>query len=807
VTRTAVPVSTHRLQLEPGFTLDDAVALVPYLATLGVSHLYLSPVLQATEGSAHGYDVVDHAHVSQGLGGDAAFDRLCDAAREAGLGVVVDLVPNHMTTPTPLWLNRPLWSVLREGRASAYAHWFDVDWDAQDGRILMPVLGAPLDEVLAGGEISLGEHDGEPVLRYYDHVFPVAPGTDASARLADVLEAQHYRLAFWETGNAELNYRRFFDVTSLIAVRVEEPDVFEATHERVLRAVRSGGVAGLRIDHPDGLADPEGYLERLADATGGAWVVVEKILEGDEELPTGWRTAGTTGYDALLRVGGLFVDPAGQGPLTALSAELLGGRQDLGEIIAASKRWVVDTMLVAEVDRLMRLVARARPDLDADAAREVLEAMLVGMDRYRVYVRPGRPWSGSEAAALETAVRHGAGDRHDALDADVVAGLVHLALGAGDVSDDAARDDFVVRFQQTCGPVMAKAVEDTAYYRFVRLTGLNEVGGDPRRVGVSPSEFHAYAAGLADRWPVGMTTLTTHDTKRSEDVRARLFVLAERPDAWGEWVRSARGLVDGFRSPELDALTEYLLWQALVGAWPISRERLGAYAVKAIREAKLHTKWTERNEAYEAAVDRFVSGALASDDIGAHVERWLAATAPETRANTLGQKLVQLTMPGVPDVYQGTDLVDLSLVDPDNRRAVDYAVRRERLARLDAGEAPADLDDEKLLVTATALRARRDRADAFVGGDASYQALSATSEHVVAFARGAGARPEVVTLATRLAGRLADAGGWGEAAVELPDGRWRDLLSGRVAEGGSARLADVLPQAGLPVALLARHVE
>ncbi|GAA3716924.1 malto-oligosyltrehalose synthase [Terrabacter ginsenosidimutans] len=801
---TSAPVSTHRLQLEPDFTLDDAAAQVDHLAALGITHLYLSPILQATIGSKHGYDVTDHTSVAEGLGGDAGFARLVEAAHAAGLGVVVDVVPNHMTTPTPLSLNRPLWSVLREGRQSAYATWFDVDWDAQDGRILMPVLGAPLVEVLAAGEISVGEHEGEPVVRYYDHVFPLAAGTDVSMPLGDLLEAQHYRLASWTVGDSELNYRRFFDVTSLIAVRVEEPEVFDATHALLVDGIRSGAIDGLRIDHPDGLADPEGYLERLAEATGDAWVVVEKILEGDEQLPHAWRTAGTTGYDALLRVGGLFVDPAGAEPLDDLSTELLGERQDLGAIVTESKRWVVQVMLATEVSRLMRLVARARPDLEEAAAREVLEAMLVGMDRYRVYVRPGHPRDGLHAEPLELAVVEGAGSRYGSLDRACVEGLVDLALGEGDVRDEAARDEFVVRFQQTCGPAMAKAIEDTAYYRYVRLVGLNEVGGDPTRVGAPTTDFHWFAQNLLGEWPQSMTTLSTHDTKRAEDVRARLFVLAERPDAWATWVRAARDLAAPVRAEELDVLTEYFLWQTVVGAWPISEERLQAYALKAVRESKLYTRWTDPDEAYESAVERFVTGVVTTPEIVAHVESWVEATRPETRANVLGQKLVQLTMPGVPDVYQGTDLVDLSLVDPDNRRAVDYAERRDRLARLDSGLAPADLHDEKLLVTSSALRVRRERPDSFTGQGSTYVPVATTSEHAVAFGRGTGERLEAITVVTRLAGRLADAGGFGDATIDLPAGRWRDVLSTMSFDAGPTPLADVIGTTGLPVALLVR---
>jgi (1->4)-alpha-D-glucan 1-alpha-D-glucosylmutase len=807
----SAPVSTHRLQLEPDFTLDDAAALVDHLASLGVTHVYLSPILQAASGSKHGYDVIDHSKVAEGLGGDTAYARLAQRAHETGLGLVVDVVPNHMTTPTPLSLNVPLWSVLRDGRTSPYAVWFDVDWDAQDGRLLLPVLGGPLDGVLAADEITLGEQDGEPVVRYYDHVFPVAPGTDLGLPLARLLDAQHYRLASWTVGDSELNYRRFFDVTSLIAVRVEEPSVFDATHQLLVEGVRSGSIDGLRIDHPDGLADPEGYLDRLAEATDGAWVVVEKILEGDEPLPQGWKTAGTTGYDALLRIGGLFVDPTGAEPLTRLSDELLGEPQDLDAIVAQSKRWVVSVMLATEVSRLVRLVARARPDLDEAETRRVLETMLVGMDRYRIYRRPGTEPTAADAEELEAAVARGSESLDGpALDPEVVDGLVDLALGRGERSDAAAADEFLVRFQQTCGPAMAKAIEDTAYYRYVRLVGLNEVGGDPRRVGVSAEDFHRFSGRLLREWPQTMTTLSTHDTKRSEDVRARLFVLAERPEAWASWVRTARELARGFRGGELDTLTEYFLWQTVVGAWPISEERLQAYALKAIRESKLHTRWTEPNEAYESAVAKFLTGVVSNPEVVAHIETWVADTAAETRANVLGQKLVQLTMPGVPDVYQGTDLVDLSLVDPDNRRLVDYDDRRARLARLDGGAAPADLSDEKLLVTAAALRTRRERPEGFTGDDATYTPVPTTSQHAVAFGRGTAAGVDVVTVVTRLAGRLADAGGFGDATLELPDGEWSDALSGRAFRGGHVRLDEVLEGAGagrrdgLPVALLVR---
>jgi len=798
-------VSTHRLQLGPAFTFDDAAAQVEHLAALGVSHLYLSPVLHAGAGSTHGYDVVDHGRFADELGGRRGFERLVTAAHGAGLGLVVDLVPNHMAAPVPASANAALWSVLRDGRGSPYASWFDVDWDALDGKVLWPVLGASLKEALAAGEITRDRKGGEAVVRYFDHILPIAPGTDDGRMpLGSLLEQQHYRLASWREGATRLNYRRFFDVTSLMGVRVEDPAVFEATHRLVVAAVRDGEVDGLRIDHPDGLADPEGYLEQLSAATDGVWTVVEKILEGPERLPADWDCAGTTGYDALMRVGGVFVDPSGAESLAALSAELLGEQQDLAALVLEAKWHVVDRVLVAEVERLVRLLGRALPALDLAEARRAVEALLVGMDRYRVYVRPGAPAGADAAAALESAASRGARNRGESVDERVVEAVIDLALGqAPGVADEEAQRDFVVRFQQTCGPVMAKAVEDTAFYRYVRLVSLNEVGGDPEQFGVSLSEFHDFAGGLAAEWPSTMTTLSTHDTKRSEDVRARLAVLSERPGQWRDWVRQAWVLAGSHRGSRVDALTEYFLWQTVVGVWPVDPARLVAYATKAAREAKLHTSWTDGDPDYEAEIARFCTGLATDPAVGRHIQGWLESRAVEIRANTLGQKAVQLLMPGVADVYQGADLVDLSLVDPDNRRPVDYSERRRRLARLDAGEAPSDLDDEKLLVTAGALRLRRDRPDVFVGKGARYVPLASSSEHAAGFRRGDGAG-EVCVVVTRLAGRLADRGGWGGESILLPVGEWRDVLSDQVVRGGDTRLAEVVPDGGLPVAVLVR---
>jgi (1->4)-alpha-D-glucan 1-alpha-D-glucosylmutase len=829
-----VPVSTYRFQVNADQTFADVGAAAAYLDALGISHAYLSPVLAATPGSTHGYDVLDHTRLSPDAGGREGFDAMVGQLHAAGVRVVADVVPNHMTVPTPVRLNTPLWAVLREGPASEFAGWFDIDWGAtrftapsvepgDEGvrSILMPVLGGRIGQVLAAGELSVDHSGDEPVLRYYDHEFPVRPGTE-HLPLADLVDRQWYRLAHWKVGDSELNYRRFFDVGTLAAVRVEDPEVFEATHRLLLDLVADGSLDGLRIDHPDGLADPRGYLRRLAASSGGSWVVVEKILEGEETLPEDWPCAGTTGYDALARVGGLFVQPSAAGALQATWSDFAGDDPDLlrdmHHVVARAKHEIVEGSLYAEVHRLVELLVQITgADIRLrDHTRRGLEAavteLLVAFDRYRAYVVPGEPAPPAEAAvverATETARGHLPEDVHETLDLvrDLVLGR---EAGSAGRSGDADRAELVVRFQQTCGPVMAKGIEDTAFYRSFRLAALNEVGGDPDRFGVSPEQLHAFSEKLLVHWPTSMTTLSTHDTKRSEDARARLLVLSEVPAEWDAAVRSWHALSAPLRSPLLDGPTEYLVWQTLVATWdhrgdrPLAEERLQQYLTKAVREAKLRTTWTAVDEPYEEAVAAFATGVLASEEVVEAVRAFVRSTADLAGVAVLGQKLVQLTMPGVPDVYQGTEMVDASLVDPDNRRAVDLALRGARLARLDAGARPDGLDDEKLLVTSRALRARREHPDAFVGDAAAYTPLPTTTGHLVAFSRGGPDGALVVTLVTRLARELADLGGWGEHTVALPEGHWTDVLTGRaVGEGGAVRIGELLTD--LPVALLVR---
>ena len=795
------PVSTYRLQLQPGFGFSGAAAAADYLADLGVTHVYLSPILQATPGSTHGYDVVDHSLVSEELGGEDAFRAMAGRFRDLGLGLIVDIVPNHMAVPVPESLNRPLWSVLRDGTGSPFASWFDVDWAAQDGRLLMPVLGGPVSDCL--GDLRLDTGGAEPVLRYFDHVLPVRPGTQRLP-LSELLDAQHYRLADWHLAATELNWRRFFDISSLIAVRVEDPEVFEATHEVILRLAAEGLIDGLRVDHPDGLADPRGYLRRLAERTGGLWVSTEKILSGHEELPADWPCAGTTGYDALGVVGGLFVDPAGAEPLTVAYQRLTAGPGEFAPVAEEAKRAEAGQALAAEVSRLSRLVASTgHPDLDGLSVSDrtaVLVELLTAMPVYRAYVVPGElapPESAVTVARAAGAVRARLPERlHPAL-----AAVVDLVLGRGAVGGEHAR--LIVMFQQVCGPVMAKGVEDTAFYRWSRLAALNEVGGDPDAFGTSPGDFHEFAARLARDWPASMTTLSTHDTKRQEDVRARLAVLAEIPEAWtaevARWHERAAAQATG-AVPEPD--TEYLMWQTLAGAWPLDAERLTGYLRKAMREAKTRTSWTDPDPEYESQVLTFAELVLEDEELTGQIGRFVTGLAGDAGANALGAKLVQLTMPGVADTYQGCELAGLRLVDPDNRAPADFARGRDLLAALDAGDQPpgldpGQLDTAKLLVTSLALRLRRAHPDWFAGEYLPLAAEGAAARYAVSFARGGNA----VTVVTRLPGGLRRSGGWAGTVLPLPHGGpWRDLLTGASHADARPLLSDVLQRH--PVALL-----
>ncbi|ABK53145.1 maltooligosyl trehalose synthase [Acidothermus cellulolyticus 11B] len=767
--RGRTPTATYRIQLRPDFGFADVAALASYFADLGVSHVYLSPVLEAVPGSTHGYDVIDPTRLRQEFGGEAAFTAMREALAAAGVGIVVDIVPNHLAIPVPEWQNPAFWSVLREGRHSPFAAWFDIDWDAGDGRIVLPFLDGPLTENLGHFSVVTDDEHGA-MLAYYDHRFPLAAGTE-QLPVAEALDRQHYRLIDWRAGPQERNYRRFVDIDQLIAVRVDDPTVWDATHAVIVDLACRELIDGLRIDHIDGLHDPAGYLRRLQNVTGVDWVVAEKILTLNEELPADWPIAGTTGYDALAVLNGLLIDPDGYRRIRRCYADLAHMTAERTEVVTESKRAAL-AAFAGDIERLADALSGEAGCAPA-VARDLLHRILLDLPVYRPY--PSDPTS---MTALHAAVRQAVGAHADAADcARFLAAAVRDGRPVG------------ARFGQLAAGVYAKGVEDTAFYRDIALLAVNEVGCDPRRPSCSVAEFHDFMARLEAHHPTTMTTLSTHDTKRSEDVRARLAVLSELPEEWDTCVRRLSTLSTALGCPDEHAA--YLVVQTLVGAWPLDLRRTATYVRKALREAKRATSWQHPNARYESAVASYLDAVFASADFLGRIEEFVNRLAPYGRANSLSQKLLQLTMPGVPDVYQGCERTSLRLVDPDNRAPVDFAACR---AALD------EFLDPKVRLTATVLRLRRRHPEWFTG----YHPLVAdgpAADHLVAFHRDG----PVVTVAGRLTARLRAAGGWRETTVHIPAGTWVDALSGRECDGGEHAVGSLLGAA--PVALLVPAVE
>lgn len=849
------PTATYRLQLHAGFTFDDAAAAVPYLADLGVSHLYLSPILAATPGSMHGYDVEDHSAVNPELGGRPALERLVGRCRAHGLGVVVDVVPNHMALTAPQWRNLPLWTVLRDGPTAATASWFDIDW--REGKLGLPILGEPLEQAIDSGalRVDIGADDegpaaGQPVLRYYETVLPVSGiGTGARAgagrgagdnrdELSQVLAAQHYRLADWHDAAEVLNYRRFFEVDGLIAVRVEDRDVFDATHALLLELHHAGLIDGFRIDHPDGLADPGGYLAMLADRLAPQTPIwVEKILHGagrHEWLPSHWACAGTTGYDATAVLLEAFTDPVTTATLDEAWA-LTGEPADFGVEEQQAKGEAVDDLLGAEMVRLTDLAQRSLgpgAPLGSPAPSELraaLRALLVASDAYRIYLDPALEPGEDESAALRAmAQRARVAAPHLG---EIITALIDLlgrplaATASGTAAQRAAAVDLAVRFQQVTGPVMAKGIEDTAFYRWHRLVARNEVGADPAApAGVEA--LHAWARHQQRHWPQGMTTLSTHDTKRSEDARARVLAVAGHPE---HWRRLSAAFATAADERGVDRPTAHLLWQTLVAVQDIPDERLSAYLTKAMRESRRHTSWVAVDEAYEGAVQALARSAREDERLAAPLRAALDEAAADIITLTLAQKAVQLTLPGVPDTYQGCELLDLSLVDPDNRRPVDFVDRRARLARIlaevpdarsDPSEprAPApDPSDRKLALTHALVTLRRDRPALFSGeyfpieagpvalgfGYRDGAVVLAVRAPAALRAAASGSLPQTPLPGDRLSGdRLP-----GAREVHVPAGDWVDVLSGREVAAGQHPVGELLGQHTPALVLVPRSSE
>ena len=788
-------IATYRLQLTPDFGFRRAASLVSYLRRLGISHLYLSPILQASPGSDHGYDVADPSAVSHDLGDEQDLHHLFDEVAAAGMGVVVDIVPNHLAaiSSNPWW-----WDVLKKGRSSRHADAFDINWEPSDasmnGRILLPILGHHLAIVIEQGAIRpLRSPDGECELIYEDHRLPL---NDEGARLLDssppdliaILECQHYRLCHFSLASEDINYRRFFAVQSLVGLRAEDPQVWEASHEKILELCSSGPVDGLRVDHADGLRDPAEYFRCLRDRLPDMWIVAEKILETGEVMQE-WPVAGTTGYDFLQMVGGLWIDPAGEKVLSEFYSDFTGHLEPYGVLVRDKKRNIIRSSFQGDLDRLVRHLRAICDQRLLNYPRKVLTDLMTEVIAcfpvYRTYVEPE---GGTIPPGAPRQIRSAlAAVRRCSLFEESLLWMIESLLISG---NPANRDEteFVARFQQLTSPVMAKGVEDTALYCYDRLLALNEVGCDPTRFGFSPEVFHGWNTDAHHRWPRRMLTTSTHDTKRSEDVRALLSVISEIGEEWANQVRawSAHNLHawEG-RSPDRNA--EHLLYQTLAGAWPISVDRVQAYMRKACREASRYTTWESPDVSYEMRISQFVETVLTDKDYIRMLEDFLPAIIPLGRTNSLAQTLLKLTAPGVPDIYQGCEVWDNSLVDPDNRREVDFARRAALLGELETGLSVESIMERigeglpKMHVIREALSLRRRRPEAFApGAEGCYGSLLATGPrlaHLVAFRRG----DYIAVIVPRLTAKMGN--DWGDTEVELGDGVFTNLLDRSVHEG------------------------
>ena len=778
-------VATYRLQLTPSFGFAEAADLLEQIESLGISHLYLSPVAEAVPGSMHGYDVVDHRRVRAELGGEHGLRELIDAAGERGLGVVIDHVPNHVSVERAE-LNPHWWAMLRDGPESPSAAWFDVDWDQTGGRVIIPKLGEPLDDVIDRGDIGImpagdGDHDGAAEIRYGPLRFPMTVGTE-TLPLRDALEAQHYRLTWWRS--PERNVRRFFTIDDLVAVRVEQTDVAEVVDTIPRLLAGHEAFAGVRVDHVDGLADPESYLRGLRSVIGDArWLVVEKILAPGETLPRSWPVAGTTGYEQITTAEHALLDPEGYSALDGLWRELAdaaGQDHDFDLLEHSARREVLDGGLRPDLDRLVRTASHTGSPPRDDVYAGFVELTLA-LDRYRTYL-PDPESSDVLDDAARRAARRAPGH------SDAVAHVVGLVR-----TDEKVRS----RWQQLTGPVMAKGAEDRAFYRHQRLSSLCEVGGRPGAWTLDVDDFHAHQRRVQDRWPTTMLTATTHDTKRSAAVRARSLALVTRAAEWADVVRAwlADNDVGSIRAPDVS-----LALQTVVTTWPLDVDRLHAYLVKATREADLATTWTEPDDRYEADLRDLATVLIdQAEDGDSSLGRFADELVRPGSAIGLRLLALQLTCPGVPDLYQGAPRELLSLVDPDNRRRAPWTEWTHLVDDVARHERALDVEhpnEARTHLVARVLDTRRRLASAF-GDAAGYRPLAVTgrdAERVIAFARlDADGRPAVITVAVRPSRSEPD------AMVDLPAGPWHDLVHSVSAPDGHNVVADVAGDLGVAV--------
>jgi (1->4)-alpha-D-glucan 1-alpha-D-glucosylmutase len=784
-----IPVSTYRIQFNRDFRFTDAIRIVDYLHALGITDLYASPILKARAGSTHGYDVTDPNQINPEIGTPEEFDQLCRTLQDRGMGLLLDIVPNHMAAS----LENSWWfDVLEKGEESPYAGFFDVNWESK--KVLLPILGKPYGEVLENQELQLRIVNGRPMVQYYEQKLPIAAGAEnLSLEAVDrVLSRQHYRLAYWRKAADSINYRRFFDINDLVGLRTERDDVFQATHRYVFELVNQNKVTGLRIDHIDGLRDPKEYLDRLPDT----YAVAEKILAGSEQIPCDWRVQGTTGYDFTNYVNGVFIDRQGFNKLQKTYATVTGMESNFTEVFRARKRQIMRELFAGEVQALVHhLVELAQDDrhardLQIEKLREAFISVTAHLPIYRTYIRDEQI-SDTDRAYIEDAIRSaGAGAEFDFLRRVL---LVEPSWYLQDKKPEYL--DFAMRWQQFSGPVMAKGLEDTTFYVHNPLVSVNEVGGDCNGPDVyfGVEQFHRRNVARHASWPHTMNTTSTHDTKRSEDVRARINVLSELPDEWADALRRWMRMNPSETAP--DANEQILIYQTLLGAWPIEVDRLKQYITKALREAKTNTSWIDINEDYESRVLLFVEGLYSSQEFTKDLDPFQKKLEYFGALSSLSQLVLKITSPGVPDIYRGTELWDFSVADPDNRRPVDFALRNDALGKLQNGFQLNNLVENwsdgrlKMYVMWRLLNFRREHSDLFQQGEYIPLRITGTSaDHVVAFARRLHDKWCLVAV-PRLYASLSQAGSlpegqpvWQDTEIETPPGApasWTHILTGR----------------------------
>jgi (1->4)-alpha-D-glucan 1-alpha-D-glucosylmutase len=856
-------IATYRLQLHAGFPLSTAQSVLAYLAELGISHVYLSPCLQAVPGSLHGYDVVDPTKISADLGGEQAWNSFVNAARGLKLRILLDIVPNHMSASQ----HNPWWDdVLQHGPFSEFAEFFDIR--NPQGRpfcVHICSLAKPYGAALQSGELRIEIAHGKPRVKHYENTWPlgpaswgqllpaagercfgelerlqliVSPAADdvlayrrhmarAQQVLAEALEAgvlqsavdrllndnalfdgvlrqQFYMLHGWKLSGELTNYRRFFDIDTLIGIRAELPNVAAATHARIEQMISGGQIDGVRVDHPDGLREPLRYFERLRRLLPQGRIYIEKILDNDERLNGDWPIDGTVGYDFLAKVNRLWMDDQRTDVLTTTYSDFTGHSVNFGKLVREKKRAIIESTFSGALEQLALMalmISRAdwqTRDLSPRQLRAALEKLITALPIYRTYRTADTLYEEDKRALLEAlqSARIGSPDIDGAV-FDFLAAL----FTKSPLNDTEA--DFIARWQQLTPAVMAKGVEDTTFYCFDRLVSCNEVGSQASLIGISADKFHEFCNYLGDRWPNSMLATSTHDNKRSEDVRARISILSEIPDRWSEALHQWSQLnTNAWQNRLPDRHAEYLLYQTLIGAWPIDRDRTWAYMLKACREAKINTSWHEPNNSFEEKIRGFVGGVFDTPEFIASLERFVEPLILPGRINSLAQTLIKMVAPGVPDFYQGTELWDLSLVDPDNRRPVDFNTRLamlRRARRMAAAEVLMEWDSgvPKLWMTARLLAIRRKRAEDFSAAS-KYQPLVAQGTHLgrlLAFRRG----ENLIAVVPRFTMTLA--GEWGDTRLPLPGGVWRNGFTDQLIqrEVSPAELFGLFP-----VALLIR---